>query len=115
MKVGLEGRMNVEMIFDAALKASSYIYLKDAIHNKQTQIRNVLSKRCGNCFHWMKSSCMPEKEHKQFKTCNSFICKDFVLSPISEELSKKFTIELEHLKSKIEILNESKNKSKQLP
>ena len=89
--------MNVDKIFDSIQKASSYVHLQDKIYRKKIQIENILSKRCGNCFHWMKSSCMPEKKHKQFKSCDSFGCKDFAYSFNSTELYKKFKIELEKL------------------
>lgn len=94
--------MNVNAIFDAVAKATNYVHLQDEIYKKQAQVRNVLSKRCGNCWHWMKSSCVPEKEHNQFKSCDSFGCKDFSLCPFSKELAKKFENELECLKKKIE-------------
>lgn len=92
--------MDVNAIFDAVSKAANFVCLQDAICKKQEQIRNVLSKRCGNCFHWMKSSCIPEKKHKQFKSCESYGCKDFELCPFSEGLAKKFKEELKDLKSK---------------
>lgn len=98
--------MNVNAIFDAVGKASHYVHLLDAVSNKETQIRNVLSKRCGNCFHWMKSSCIPEKKHKQFKSCNSFGCKDFALCPFHKELSEKFGKELDELKIKLATHNQ---------
>lgn len=92
--------MDVNAIFNAVNKASKYIHLEDAISRKEAQIKNVLTRRCGNCFHWMKSSCIPEKKYKQFKHCNSHGCKDFALSPFQEELSAGFREELETLKAR---------------
>lgn len=92
---------DVNAIFDAVGKASSYVYLQDAIHDKQKQIMDVLSKRCGHCFHWMKSSCIPEKKHKQFKHCESPGCSEFERHLFSEELAVKFENELAELKKRL--------------
>lgn len=94
--------MNVDAIFDAVGKASRLVHLHDEIRKKQHQLRSVLNKRCGNCDKWMKSTCIPEKKHKQFKSCDSFGCKDFVICWHSNKLSKQFESELSELKSKIE-------------
>jgi len=87
----------VDAIFDAVGKASSYVHLCHNIREKKEQIRNVQQKRCGNCDHWMKSSCKPEKEKKQFKSCNSFACGDFERDYFSKQLEAKFTEELERI------------------
>jgi hypothetical protein len=58
------------------------------------EIKEKLShtgEKCGNCDHWMKNSCKPEKMNKQFKSMNSIACLDFV----EMELAKKFREEWE--------------------
>ena len=69
------------------------------IQQKQEQIRSVTARRCGNCHHWMKSSCKPEKERKEFKSCNSLACGDFEPSWSRDELLKQFTQELDAIKA----------------
>ena len=69
----------VNAIFDAAIAASKYLQLLDKRNQLVKQLQDMRAKICGNCFHWMKSSCVPEKQHKQFKSCNSSGCKDFTL------------------------------------
>jgi len=94
--------MNVDSIFDAVGKASQYVIVQDQCQKKMIQIKSVQTERCGNCEHWMKSSCMPEKEKGQFKSISSISCKDFILSHASECMLKAFTGELKEIKLKIE-------------
>ncbi len=94
--------MNVDSIFDALGKASQYVIVQDQYINKEKQINSVQLKRCGNCEHWMKSSCAPEKELGQFKSMSSIGCKDFILSNVSECMVKDFTGELQEIKLKLE-------------
>jgi len=89
--------MNVNAIFDAVIMAGKLIALEHRIAEKKAQINSVNQKRCGNCDHWMKSSCVPEKKHKQFKSMNSLSCNDFVLSWSSNMLSNEFKSELKEL------------------
>jgi len=93
--------MNINAIFDAISKASSQIIWEDKAREKRKQIRDAELKRCGNCFHWMKTSCVPEKKHKQFKSCNSFGCKDFSLCPFHADLIEKFRKELSEIELKL--------------
>lgn len=99
--------MDVNKIFDVAMKVSDEIDRVDKIEKKQQQIQSVESKRCGNCDLWMKSTCRPEKEFKQFKSCNSFACKDFKRDSISKELITRF-------KKELKILNETYYKHKKI-
>ena len=86
--------MDANKIFDAAIKIFDEIDRADKIEKKQQQIQSVENKRCGNCDYWMKSTCRPEKEFKQFKSCNSIACIDFKLDGVSRELITKFKKEL---------------------
>lgn len=91
----------VDAIFDAVAKASHIGHLAHKIQEKRAQIREVAAKRCGNCFHWMKSSCKPEKVHRQFKSCSSLACEDFERSRCSERLEEQFQGELLQLQFKV--------------
>ena len=84
----------INAIFDALGKTAQICQIKDQYQNKLAQIESVQAKRCGNCEHWMKSSCVPEKEHRQFKSIGSLACKDFSLAHSSEYMIKEFTDEL---------------------
>jgi len=69
-----------DAIFDAISKAACFIIRQDKISAKQKEIANCKEKNCGHCDHWMKSSCKPEKELKQFKSAASMPCKDFSIA-----------------------------------
>lgn len=92
--------MNVDQIFDAIGKASAYVIACDQRAGKRKQLSDVLARRCGNCYHWMKSSCRPEKEHGQFKSSNSCACKDFERDD-GHGLIQKFENELKLLDEKV--------------
>jgi|SRR6185369_1384697 len=72
--------MDIDGFFNAAAKAGNRVHLLDARNKKAAQLRNVQARRCGNCQHWMKSSCAPEKRHGQFKSCDSVACVAFALA-----------------------------------
>lgn len=92
--------MDANAIFDAASKASKFILWQDAINTKTAHINSVLSKRCGHCQYWMTRSCIPEKEHGQFKSCDSVGCRAFTRCSWTEELAEKLRLELDDLTSK---------------
>lgn len=87
--------------FDALWKAvglaAEAIHREDKIRTLQKEIRSCLERRCGNCNHWMKSTCKPEKIGKQFKHRNSFACGDFSQCPISADIAAKKQQELDAL------------------
>ena len=93
--------MNVDAIFDAVIDAGRLVMLADKIRAKQQQIRFVLSKTCGNCDMWMKSTCVPEKKHKQFKSVASFACSAFELDSYSESAARTFGDELAVLRVRL--------------
>ena len=99
--------MNVDRIFDAVGKASVYVIACDKINEKRKQLSDVQARRCGNCYHWMKSSCAPEKQHGQFKSSISYACKDFYLDD-SHGLIQKFENELKLLEEKRDAITESR-------
>lgn len=88
--------MDVNAIFNAFDRASDYIGLRDQQMRKREQLSSVTAKRCGNCEHWMKTTCAPEKKHGQFKSCASIACGAFQQSWSSRDLETKFSGELEH-------------------
>ena len=88
-------------IFDAAIRASKLRHLNNKRAAKASQIKSVLAKRCGNCDHWMKNSCVPEKKHGEFKSASSLTCGDFVLSHGSKRLVSQFEEELKEIKNEI--------------
>lgn len=87
----------MDAIWDAAAAASAYVIREDQIQKKRQQIRECTSRTCGNCFHWMKSSCVPEKKHGQFKSINSVACELFELSGLSARIAEGFEDELAEL------------------
>jgi hypothetical protein len=93
--------MNVESIFAGFHKLAQLTSLSDEFRRKKEQIRSVSARECGNCDHWMKSTCIPEKKHRQFKSMGSLACGAFTLSPQSKRLSEEFTIELDQIVQKV--------------
>ena len=69
-----------EAIFDAFAEMVGELGKADAIKKQEVKIANCTRKKCGNCDHWMKSTCKPEKERGQRKSMNSYACSDFVLA-----------------------------------
>ena len=86
-----------DAIFDAVIAVTAEVHKADAIHKKEQQIASVLAARCGNCDHWMKTSCKPEKERGEFKSMNSVACPDFRLGFSSQMLAEDFRKELREL------------------
>lgn len=93
--------MNINGIFDAFMKMSEYSGLRNQAARKQEQIANVCARRCGNCDHWMKTSCKPEKVHKQFKSSGSMACGAFERDPMSLKLEAEFRGELDQINAQI--------------
>jgi len=93
--------MNIDIIFDTLGKASQILQIKDQYQNKLGQIKSVQSEKCGNCEHWMKSSCVPEKKLKQFKSMGSLACDAFILAHSSKYMIKEFTEELHGIKDRL--------------
>jgi hypothetical protein len=96
--------MSAEKIFDAVNKLSWLSSISDQRRRKLEQIRSVEARRCGNCFHWMKSSCMPEKKLGQFKHTNSFACAAFDIKPLKNELAAEFKRELADIEADLEAI-----------
>ena len=67
----------VDDIFDAVGAMAKESIRKNKIWDKQAQIDSVTKRECGNCGHWMKSTCKLEKERGQFKSMNTVACEDF--------------------------------------
>jgi hypothetical protein len=91
----------VAEIFGAFGKLSELTGLVDQCSRKQVQIRSVNERRCGNCDHWMKTSCVPEKQHKQFKSMNSPACGAFTLDGGSKRLNDQFSVELVEIEARL--------------
>jgi hypothetical protein len=75
-----------------------YVILFGPTPNSEQSVR-----KCGNCYHWMKSSCKPENELNQVKSCNAYPCKDFDLYD-DAKLIPKFTEELQEIEIKLAAL-----------
>lgn len=86
-----------ETIIDAMCKASAHMVMCDRIAEKRKQIRDVLAHVCGNCQHWMKRECRPERVHKRFKSASSCACIQFMLQPTNRSLANTFEAELHEL------------------
>ena len=93
--------MDVNKIFDAISNASRYVIQLDKIRIKKEKIKSVTEKRCGNCDLWMKSTCIPEKKYKQFKSMSSIACKDFKHNSFSIKLQQQYSDELLELEAKL--------------
>jgi len=97
---------DVDAIVDAVCRAGELVILADNIAKKKNQIRQVSSKKCGNCGHWMKTTCKPEKERGEFKSSGSMVCHDFVMCHSKHELKIRFEQELELLRESVEGANQ---------
>jgi hypothetical protein len=93
--------MNADKIFDAIGRLGSMSVLFDRRRKKQREIFELKAKCCGNCDHWMKSSCAPEKVHKQFKSCSSIACADFAIKGWVTDLTVERQEELKVIDSEI--------------
>lgn len=89
--------MDINAIFDAFGRASDIIGVEDEARRKRVQIAGVTSRRCGNCSHWMKTTCAPEKVHKQFKSCESIACSAFDQSWSAKRLESEFRVQLDEI------------------
>ena len=94
--------MDAESIFNAVGRLGQLSVIADQRQKKLVQIRELEAKKCGNCDHWMKSSCKPEKEQKQFKSCNAIACKDFILKGWVAKMKNDRIIELKEIESKLD-------------
>ena len=94
-------RQSAEAIFDAFGRLSEFTALAHDLRLKEDQIQSVNQRRCGNCDHWMKTTCVPEKKHGQFKSCNSIACGAFVQDWSSKQLSVQFNAERDVISQKI--------------
>jgi|SRR5581483_743036 len=103
--------MDVNAVFDAFGTFADVVHLSDDRQAKQAQIRDVNARRCGNCDHWMKTTCAPEKQHGQFKSNYSTACVAFALSPGSKRSNEQFVIELAEINRKLASLRAPKGKS----
>jgi len=92
--------MDANKIFDAVIAASGMMAREYAIQEKKQHIIDISKKECGNCWHWMKSTCKPEKEKGIFKSMSGCPCKDFVWTSSTVELVKKLEKELEEFLNK---------------
>ena len=90
----MNGAQQAEAIFDAIGKLSRAVHARDRRLTKLAQIASCEVKEWGRCDHWTKSSCVPEKQRKEFKSMGSPACKDFVLSYGSKATIKIFREEL---------------------
>ena len=93
--------MDANSIFDAFERISSLSEIVENRRRKCAQLRGLKAKVCGNCDHWMKSSCGPEKEEKQFKSCGSIACCDFKIKSWVSEKIDVCSLELKEIESSI--------------
>lgn len=92
--------MNVDAIFDAVAEVSRREMIKHRYQEKAEQLRAIEIKECGHCYHWMKSTCVPEKQHNKFKSASSFPCRDYTHAP--HPLAERFREELDAIAKEIE-------------
>lgn len=86
-------------IFDAVAEMAVEQMHQHAIAEKRSQITNMQQRRCGNCDHWMKTSCRPEKEGGQLKSISSLGCSDFEPDWFSMRRTKELQNELATLEA----------------
>lgn len=85
-------------IFDAFNAFSEKVHRADEIRTLTIQANACRSRRCGNCYWWMKRECKPEKIHKQLKSMNSPACEDFNHDPAMEKIALGFDEKINALK-----------------
>lgn len=85
-------------IFDAMNRASRRMQAEVRRRELQQDIAESKSKTCGNCDHWMKCTCKPEKDHGQFKSCGSCGCNDFSRTEWEESRIRELEAELDAAK-----------------
>lgn len=85
---------NVDSIFNAAARVGNHFWTWDSIRAKKKQIADCRATLCGNCDHWMKSTCVPEKQHGEFKSMNSKGCEIFKPNDYVIPLAEKAEAEL---------------------
>lgn len=61
----------------------------ERIREAWQELANLREKKCGHCYHWMKCTCEPEKKYRQFKSCNSLPCCDFIIDPLHDEIIRQ--------------------------
>lgn len=93
--------MDAESIFNTVGKLGQLSVISDQRRKKLVQIRELEAKNCGNCDHWMKSSCKPEKKQKQFKSCNSIACRDFIVKGWVVKMMSDRKVELKEIEERL--------------
>ena len=93
--------MDANSIFGAFEQISNLSEIVEQRRRKYEELRGLKAKVCGNCDHWMKSSCGPEKEEKQFKSCGSIACCDFKIKSWVSEKIDVCSLELKEIESSI--------------
>lgn len=91
--------MNVDAIFDAFADVTARVHKADELRKKQQEIAGARRKECGNCWHWMKSTCKPEKDRGEFKSMSSYPCRDFNRDNYSTKRITTLEAELSELKA----------------
>lgn len=86
-----------DAVFDWASRFSEHIHRADAIRLKKRDLAQARANVCGNCEHWMKTTCKPEKQHKQFKSCSSSACGDFKQTQSSQRREVTLARELDEM------------------
>ena len=86
-----------DAVFDWVSKFSEHIHRADEIRRKKQDLQQARAKQCGNCDHWMKTTCKPEKKLGQFKSCASRACSDFKQTARSQQREVEIAWELDKL------------------
>ena len=86
--------MDAVGIFDAMNRASRLMHAECDRRQLQRDIIEAERQSCGNCWKWMKNECKPEKEHGQFKSCESSGCDGFEISDWDAKWVDKLKAEL---------------------
>ena len=93
--------MDTDRIFNTLEKLGIISQLKDQYRKKSEQIRGCEAKTCGNCHHWMKINCKPEKEKKKFTSVDTMACRDFKIDPWKIKMLEELRVELKKIEGNL--------------
>ncbi len=86
--------MDANRVFDAAIKAGAMVAREDARQRELARLRDNATRRCGGCYHWMKSRQCPKEKNvngwNRGPSMNGPICNKFEPTAIHLEWEAKF-------------------------
>ena len=92
--------MDANKIFNSLIAASGAMARHYSIQEKKQRIAEAKREECGNCWHWMKITCKPEKKKGIFKSMSGSPCGDFERKQRNIKFIQKLENELEEFINK---------------